>query len=103
AAEPQERPEAVAVALGELDRGGPVGLDAEIHGSQPPAVPAGREHDGYVCDRAGAVLELRGRLARGEATDIDARDAQALGDPPGRARERKAQDDAPDDEHGRAP
>ena len=85
----------------ELHRRGPVGLDAEIPGSEAPAVPAGGEDDRRARHGPCPGLELRGRLARGQAADIDARNADAFGDVPRRPSEGEPEAETRHDRNGR--
>ena len=89
AAEAADGAEALALVGGRLDRGGPVGLDAERRGLDREALVAGREDHGNARDLVEALLEQRARLLRRQAADVDARDLDAVGDPGGRARERE--------------
>src|ERR671935_165887 len=100
-AEAAEGTEPVAVPLRKLHRGGPVGLDAEIPGTQAPAVAPDGEDDRHVRDRSRARLELRRGLPRSQAADVDAGHGDAVGDPSRRARKGKAQTKAGDDRHSR--
>ena len=79
--EAPERPEAVAVLLGELHGRSPVSLNAEVRGAQAPRAPAGHEGDGDIGHGAGAGLELVDRLAGREPADVDSGDADAGRDP----------------------
>ena len=74
-----ERPEAVALAPGGLDRGRPVDREAELPRRQLPRAVAGREDDGRRGDGGRAALELYPRLPRRHPGDVDARDRHARG------------------------
>ena len=87
-----QRPETLSLAPRGVDRGGPVGLDAEPMRGHLPALGAAEERHRDVLERRRAPLEelLRGR--RGHPADADARDRDAGGDLRGRAGEDRAEE-----------
>ena len=82
--------EALTLARSRLDRGRPVGLDAERRRLDRILLAARREDDRNVGDLLRPVLEQRPRLALRQPTDVDAGDLHTVGDPHGRAGEGKA-------------
>ena len=95
-AQAAEGREALAVALGQLDGRRPVGLDTEVGRPQLPEVTLRGEDDRDARHGAGPGLELRRRLARRQAADVDPGDPHTGGDPVRRAGEREPQHDAAD-------
>src|SRR4029079_3804462 len=81
-AEPAQGAEATALVERELDGRVPVRLHAQADRPQTPFVPGGGERDGNLGERVGAALQLRARLAGGQAADVDAVDLDTPRDPP---------------------
>jgi hypothetical protein len=92
ALEPAQRPQALPLPPGRVDRGRPVGLDAEPVRSDLPALRAAEEGHGDVLEHVRAPLEELLRSRRGHPSDADARDRDAGRDPRRRACEDRAEE-----------
>jgi hypothetical protein len=89
-AEAADGAEALSLTARRLDRGGPVGLDAERGGLDRIALAAGGEDDRCGGDPVEAPLQQHTRLLGRQAPDLDPSDRDAIGDPRSRAGEREA-------------
>src|SRR5262249_41918180 len=99
--EPAERPEALTLALGGLDRGAPVDVDDDSARLHAP-VPSGRREDDWNARQLpGALLEQRPGLTWRQPGDVDTGDLRTGRQALGRAGECEAEGDRHDHDDDR--